>query len=253
MQIKDSTVIVTGGASGLGFATAKRFADAGAKVTLFDLPGDKLNEAAAELSALAAPCDITDETAVSQALTASIEANGLPRILVNCAGVTHGERIVGRNGPASLEAFARTVQINLVGTFNVMRLVAVKMAEAEALDDGERGVIINTASAAAFEGQIGQAAYAASKGGVASLTLPAAREFARSGIRVLAIAPGIFSTPMMDLLPQDIQDSLGAKVPFPSRLGNPDEFAHLAMHMAENRMLNGECVRLDGAIRLEPK
>lgn len=253
MQIKDSTVIVTGGASGLGFATAKRFADAGAKVTLFDLPGDKLNEAAAELNALAAPCDITDETAVSQALTASIEANGLPRILVNCAGVTHGERIVGRNGPASLEAFARTVQINLVGTFNVMRLVAVKMAEAEALDDGERGVIINTASAAAFEGQIGQAAYAASKGGVASLTLPAAREFARSGIRVLAIAPGIFSTPMMDLLPQDIQDSLGAKVPFPSRLGNPDEFAHLAMHMAENRMLNGECVRLDGAIRLEPK
>ncbi len=253
MQIKDSTVIVTGGASGLGFATAKRFADAGAKVTLFDLPGDKLNEAAAELNALAAPCDITDETAVSQALTASIEANGLPRILVNCAGVTHGERIVGRNGPASLEAFARTVQINLVGTFNVMRLVAVKMAEAEALEDGEHGVIINTASAAAFEGQIGQAAYAASKGGVASLTLPAAREFARSGIRVLAIAPGIFSTPMMDLLPQDIQDSLGAKVPFPSRLGNPDEFAHLAMHMAENRMLNGECVRLDGAIRLEPK
>jgi NAD(P)-dependent dehydrogenase (short-subunit alcohol dehydrogenase family) len=253
MKIENASAIVTGGASGLGFATAKALTEKGAKVVLFDLTGDKLEASAKELGAVAAPCDVTSAEGVSAALETAIAANGLPRIAVNCAGVTHGERIVGRNGAASLDAFARTVQINLIGTFNVMRLVAEKMARNDALDDNERGVIINTSSAAAFEGQIGQAAYAASKGGVASLTLPAAREFARSGIRVLAIAPGIFSTPMMDLLPQDIQDSLGAKVPFPSRLGKPAEFAQLASHMIENTMLNGECVRLDGAIRLEPK
>ncbi|MCG7519916.1 SDR family NAD(P)-dependent oxidoreductase [Ruegeria sp. Ofav3-42] len=253
MRIENVSAIVTGGASGLGYATAEYLASRGSNVALFDLPGDKLEEAAARLSAVAAPCDVTSETEVTAALDAAIAANGLPRIVVNCAGVTHGERIVGRNGPASLGAFARTVQINLIGTFNVMRLAAERMMQNEPLEDNERGIIINTASAAAFEGQIGQAAYSASKGGVASLTLPAAREFARSGLRVMAIAPGIFSTPMMDLLPQEVQDSLGAKVPFPSRLGQPAEFARLAGHMIENTMLNGECVRLDGAIRLEPK
>lgn len=253
MRIDNVSAIVTGGASGLGYATAEYLASREAKVALFDLSGDKLEEAAARLGAVFAPCDVTSEAEVTAALDAAIAANGLPRIVVNCAGVTHGERIVGRHGPASLEAFARTVQINLIGTFNVMRLAAERMMQNEPLEDNERGIIINTASAAAFEGQIGQAAYSASKGGVASLTLPAAREFARSGVRVMAIAPGIFSTPMMDLLPQEIQDSLGAKVPFPSRLGQPSEFARLAGHMIENTMLNGECVRLDGAIRLEPK
>ncbi|WP_282151937.1 SDR family NAD(P)-dependent oxidoreductase [Ruegeria atlantica] len=253
MKIKNASAIVTGGASGLGFATAEYLASFGAKVTLFDLPGDKLDEAAMRLGAIAAPCDVTNEAQVSAALVTAIAAKGLPRVVVNCAGVTHGERIVGRNGPAALDGFARTVQINLIGTFNVMRLAAERIMQNEPLEDNERGIIINTASAAAFEGQIGQAAYSASKGGVASLTLPAAREFARSGVRVMAIAPGIFSTPMMDLLPQEIQDSLGAKVPFPSRLGQPAEFARLAGHMIENTMLNGECVRLDGAIRLEPK
>lgn len=253
MDLNQTPVIVTGGASGLGYATASHLASLGARVALFDLPGDKLDQAGKELGAVAAPCDVTDAGQVSDAIATTVDTHGAPRVLVNCAGVTHGERILGREGPASLEAFARTVQINLIGTFNVMRLVSEQMAQAELLEDGECGVIINTASAAAFEGQIGQAAYAASKGGVASLTLPAARELARSGIRVLAIAPGIFSTPMMDLLPQNIQDSLGAKVPFPSRLGDPSEFAALAAHMAQNRMLNGECIRLDGAIRLEPK
>ncbi|WP_170423736.1 SDR family NAD(P)-dependent oxidoreductase [Ruegeria arenilitoris] len=253
MRIENASAIVTGGASGLGLATAEFLSAQGAKVALFDLPGDKLQEAATRLGAVAAPCDVTSEEEVQKALETATAANGLPRILVNCAGVTHGERIVGRNGPASLEGFARTVQINLIGTFNVMRLAAERIMQNDPLEDNERGIIINTASAAAFEGQIGQAAYSASKGGVASLTLPAAREFARSGVRVMAIAPGIFSTPMMDLLPQEIQDSLGAKVPFPSRLGQPAEFARLAGHMIENTMLNGECVRLDGAIRLEPK
>lgn len=253
MKIENASVIVTGGASGLGFATAEYLAARGGRVALFDLPGDKLDASAAQLGATAAACDVTSEAEVAEALQTAIAANGLPRIVVNCAGVTHGERIVGRNGPASLEGFARTIQINLIGTFNVMRLSAEQIMKNDPLEDGERGIIINTASAAAFEGQIGQAAYAASKGGVASLTLPAAREFARSGVRVMAIAPGIFSTPMMDLLPQEVQDSLGAKVPFPARLGQPSEFARLAGHMIENTMLNGECVRLDGAIRLEPK
>ncbi|WP_170334784.1 SDR family NAD(P)-dependent oxidoreductase [Ruegeria arenilitoris] len=253
MKIENASVIVTGGASGLGFATAEYLAARGGRVALFDLPGGKLDASAAQLGATAAACDVTIEAEVAEALQTAIAANGLPRIVVNCAGVTHGERIVGRNGPASLEGFARTIQINLIGTFNVMRLSAEQIMQNDPLEDQERGIIINTASAAAFEGQIGQAAYAASKGGVASLTLPAAREFARSGVRVMAIAPGIFSTPMMDLLPQEIQDSLGAKVPFPTRLGQPSEFACLAGHMIENTMLNGECVRLDGAIRLEPK
>lgn len=253
MKIENASVIVTGGASGLGFATAKVLTELGAKVALFDLPGDKLDASARELGAVAAPCDVTSPEGVAAALETAIAENGLPRVAINCAGVTRGERIVGRNGAASLDGFARTVQVNLIGTFNVMRMVAERMAENDPLDDNERGVIINTSSAAAFEGQIGQAAYAASKGGVASLTLPAARELARSGIRVLAIAPGIFSTPMMETLPQEVQDSLSARVPFPRRLGKPAEFAQLAAHMIKNTMLNGECVRLDGAIRLEPK
>lgn len=253
MKIQNISAIITGGASGLGFATAKHFASVGANVTLIDLPGEKLDTAASELGAVAAGCDVTSESDVNIALDKATSAHGVPRVVINCAGITHGERIVGRHGPASLDAFAKVVHVNLIGSFNVMRLAADRMSQEPALEDNERGVIINTASAAAFEGQIGQAAYSASKGGVASMTLPAARELARAGIRVLAIAPGIFSTPMMETLPQDAQDKLAAKVPFPNRLGSPTEFALLARHMVENVMLNGECVRLDGAIRLEPK
>lgn len=253
MKLTDTSAIVTGGASGLGYATATHLAARGAKVTLLDLGGDRLEEAAKSLSAAHAACDVTNSDQVNAALDIATEAHGVPRILVNCAGITHGERIVGRNGAAPIEPFERVVGVNLVGTYNVMRLAAARMSEAAPLEDNERGVIINTASAAGLEGQIGQTAYAASKAGVIGLTLPAARDLSRSGVRVLAIAPGIFSTPMMETLPQEAQDSLAARVPFPTRLGKPSEFAHLAAHMVENTMLNGEVVRLDGAIRLEPK
>jgi len=253
MDISSQSAIVTGGGSGLGAAVAQSFAAAGARVAVFDV-----NEAAARATAdaiggLAVACDVRDAAATENAVAAARDAHGPARVLVNCAGVGTPGRAVGREGPLPLEDFEKVVGINLIGTFNVIRLVAADLYETEPLADGERGVIVNTASVAAFDGQIGQPAYAASKGGVAAMTLPLAREFAGRGIRVMTIAPGIFSTPMLQGLPQDVQDSLGQSVPFPKRVGNPPEFAALVGHIVSNTMLNGEVVRLDGAIRMAPK
>jgi NAD(P)-dependent dehydrogenase (short-subunit alcohol dehydrogenase family) len=244
---------VTGGASGLGLATAKLLADQGAHVALIDV-NPAVAQAAAGLGgkAIGLVCDVTDESSGAAALAQVAERLGIPRILVNCAGVGPAKRIVGKAGPMPLEDFSRVVQINLIGTFNMLRLAASRMMTLEPLDTGERGVIVNTASVAAYDGQIGQAAYASSKGGVVALTLPAAREFARFGIRVMTVAPGIFETPMLLALPEAAQKSLGAAVPFPSRLGRPDEYAVLVRHIVENSMLNGETIRLDGALRMAP-
>lgn len=273
MDIKGTVALITGGASGLGAATARRLFDAGASVVLVDLPGSAGDAFAAELAASAAagagdaaagggrravfvPADVTDEAQVQAAVDAA-SALGPLRIVVNCAGIATPGKVLGRDGVLPLEAFNRVIQINLVGTFNVIRLAAAAMAATEPaateLGGPERGVIINTASVAAFDGQIGQPAYAASKGAVAAMTLPIARELARSLIRVVTIAPGIFETPMMAGLPQEAQDSLGQQVPHPSRLGRPAEYANLAAHIVENAMLNGETIRLDGAIRMGPK
>ncbi|MBY6090833.1 3-hydroxyacyl-CoA dehydrogenase [Pseudooceanicola sp. 502str34] len=255
MQLEDRVILITGGASGLGAAVAQMAVDAGARVVLADMNA----EAGAAQQAALGPqahfqrCDVTSEADGQAAVAAALDRFGQLDALVNCAGVAPGEKIVGREGPHRLESFARAVQINLVGTFNMLRLAADAMAKNAPGADGERGVIVNTASIAAQDGQIGQAAYAASKGGVAALTLPAARELARHGIRVVTIAPGIFGTPMMAGLPQEVQDSLGASVPFPARLGDPAEYAALAKHILENRMLNGEVIRLDGALRMAPK
>jgi len=270
MDIKGTVALITGGASGLGAATARRLFDAGASVVLVDLPGSAGDAFAAELTASAAagaaardgrsavfvPADVTDEAQVQAAVDAAA-ALGALRIVVNCAGIATPGKVLGRDGVLPLETFNRVIQINLVGTFNVIRLAAAAMAATEPaateLGGPERGVIINTASVAAFDGQIGQPAYAASKGAVAAMTLPIARELARSLIRVVTIAPGIFETPMMAGLPQEAQDSLGQQVPHPSRLGRPAEYANLAAHIVENAMLNGETIRLDGAIRMGPK
>jgi NAD(P)-dependent dehydrogenase (short-subunit alcohol dehydrogenase family) len=245
MDISGQAAIVSGAASGLGAATARALAAAGAKVAVLDV-----NEQAA---LKVAPCDVASPEDVTAALKSAASAHGPARILVNCAGIGPAKRIVGRDGPAPLSEFERVIRVNLIGTYNCLRLAAASMLGLEPLADGERGVIISTASVAAFEGQIGQAAYSASKGGVAALTMPAAREFAQFGIRVLAIAPGIFRTPMMHTLPQEAQDSLGASVPFPKRLGEPEEFAELVLHMVRNRYLNGEVIRLDGALRMAPR
>jgi NAD(P)-dependent dehydrogenase (short-subunit alcohol dehydrogenase family) len=250
MQIEGQAAIVTGGASGLGRATAAALASRGARVAILDVHAEAAREAADALGATAVTCDVGSADAVMAALRVVKERVGTPRICVGCAGIGPAKRILGRNGPQPLEDFARVIAVNLIGTFNVLRLVAADMATLDPMSDGERGVVINTASIAAFEGQIGQAAYAASKGGVVSLILPAARELAQSGIRVLAIAPGIFLTPMLQALPEPAQRSLADAIPFPPRLGAPAEFAALALHMVENVMLNGEVVRLDGAIRL---
>ena len=252
MRIEGHGAIVTGGASGLGAATARALAAAGAKVALFDMSADQAAGVAADIGGLAVPCDVTDAAAVEAAIGEARAAHGPARVCVNCAGIGTPAKIVGRSGPLPLEDFAKVINVNLIGTFNVLRLAAADMKGAEALDTGERGVIVNTASVAAYEGQIGQAAYAASKGGIVALTVPAAREFARSGIRVLAIAPGIFETPMLFGLSEEVRKALAAAIPFPSRLGHPEEFAALVMHMVDNVMLNGEVVRLDGAIRLQP-
>lgn len=253
MKIAGMVAAITGGASGLGLATAKLLADQGALVALIDVNPD-VAKAAAGLGGKAAgfACDVTDEKAGEAVLAKIVERLGVPRILVNCAGVGPAKRIVGKAGPMPLEDFTRVVEINLIGTFNMLRLAAARMMALEPLDTGERGIIVNTASVAAYDGQIGQAAYAASKGGVVALTLPAAREFARFGIRVMTIAPGIFETPMLLALPEAAQKSLGAAVPFPSRLGRPDEYAALVRHIVENPMLNGETIRLDGALRMAP-
>ncbi|MEP7020404.1 MAG: 3-hydroxyacyl-CoA dehydrogenase [Pseudonocardiales bacterium] len=253
MQIDGSVALVTGGASGLGLATATRLANAGAQVVLLDLPSSPGAAAADDIGtdATFAAGDVTSETDVTAALDRAA-ALGPIRIVVNCAGVGTAGRVIGRNGVLPLEQFARVVQINLIGTFNVLRLGAARIAATEPVD-GERGVIVNTASAAAFDGQIGQAAYSASKGGVVGMTLPIARDLADKLIRVMTIAPGLFQTPMLAGLPQEAQDSLGAQVPHPSRLGHPDEYAALVEHIVTNPMLNGEVIRLDGAIRMAPR
>ncbi|MGZ8995453.1 MAG: SDR family NAD(P)-dependent oxidoreductase [Rhodospirillales bacterium] len=253
MDICGEAAIVTGAASGLGEATARQLAAAGARVALLDRDLAAAERVAAEVGGRAFACDVADAASGERAIAAAGEAVGVARVAVNCAGVAPPARIVGRDGPLALSAFAEVVAVNLVGTFNVLRLAAAAMRDLDALASGERGVIINTASIAAFEGQIGQAAYAASKGGVVSLTLPAARELARYGIRVMTIAPGTFATPMLRGLPEETQRLLGEAVPFPSRLGDPNEFAALVLHMIGNVMLNGAVVRLDGALRMPPK
>ncbi len=245
--------IVTGGGSGLGAATARALAAAGAKVAVLDRNTEAADAVATEIGGLALPCDVTQPAESEAAIAAAADRFGPAGICVNCAGIGPAGRIVGRDGPMPLDDFAKVIQVNLIGTFNILRLAAAGMADREPNADGERGVIINTASIAAFEGQIGQAAYAASKGGVAALTLPAAREFARMGVRVLTIAPGLFETPMLQSLPQAVQDSLAATLPFPSRLGRPEEYARLALSMIDNPVMNGEVVRLDSALRMQPR
>ncbi|GJD78626.1 SDR family NAD(P)-dependent oxidoreductase [Methylobacterium gregans] len=253
MKVDGIAAVVTGAASGLGAATAKALAAAGARVALLDLNAEAAAATAREIGGLALACDVADAASAEAAVARAAAEQGPARILVNCAGICPAAKVVGRNGPASLDAFSRVVQINLVGTFNMLRLVAAGAAGLKPLDGGERGVIVSTASIAAYEGQIGQAAYAASKAGVVGLTLPAARELAPLGIRVCAIAPGMFETPMVQGLPQDVQESLGAAVPFPARFGRPDEYAQLVMAILANPMLNGETIRLDGALRMQAR
>jgi len=252
MHIADQVFIITGGASGLGAATARMLAQAGGRIVLADVQQDGGRALAAELDGVFVHCDVTSE-ADGQAVVAAATALGPLRGLVNCAGIAPAAKTVGRDGPHALDLFQRVVAINLVGTFNMARLAAAAMSTSAALDNGERGVIVNTASVAAYDGQMGQAAYASSKAAVAGLTLPMARDLARSGIRVMAIAPGIFETPMMLGMPQEVRDALGAMVPFPPRLGKPDEYAQLVRAILENPMLNGEVIRLDGAIRMQAK
>jgi NAD(P)-dependent dehydrogenase (short-subunit alcohol dehydrogenase family) len=255
MQIHDHTFLVSGGSSGLGAACARMLVGAGGNVVLADLNRDKGESLVSELGPHArfAAADVTDETAVQKAIGLAEQEFGSLHGSIQCAGIAIAERLLGKSGPHSLAAFAKVITVNLVGTFNVIRLAAQAISRAQPGPEGERGVLISTASVAAFEGQIGQAAYAASKGGVASLTLPLARELARLGIRVVAIAPGIFDTPLLAGLPEPARQSLGQQVPFPSRLGRPDEFASLVRHIIENEMLNGAVLRLDGALRMAPK
>jgi Dehydrogenases with different specificities (related to short-chain alcohol dehydrogenases) len=255
MQIRDSVFLITGGGSGLGAAAVRELAQAGAKVVVADLD-EAAGSACVEplgAGAIAVQADIRDEAAARRTVAQARERFGALHGLVNCAGVAGGEKILGRQGPHGLDSFGRIVGINLIGTFNMLRLAAEAMADNPPNAEGERGVIVNTASIAAFDGQIGQAAYAASKGGVASMTLPAARELARFGIRVMTVAPGVFETPMMAGMSQEIRDSLAAGVPFPPRLGRPAEYAALVRHIFENPMLNGEVIRLDGALRMAAK
>ncbi len=255
MLIRGKTFVVTGGGSGLGAAVARMLAGEGAHVVIADVNAEAGAAVAHELGTGTAfiRTDVTQEKDGQAAIDLALERFGHLHGLVNCAGVAPGEKVIGRDGPHRLDSFARTVGINLIGTFNMIRLAAAAIARQEPEADGERGVIVNTASVAAFDGQVGQAAYAASKGGVAAMTLPIARELARSGIRVVSIAPGIFETPMMAGMPQEVQDSLGRSVPFPPRLGKPVEFAALVRHILENVMMNGEVIRLDGALRMAPR
>jgi NAD(P)-dependent dehydrogenase (short-subunit alcohol dehydrogenase family) len=253
MDIRGHAAIVTGGASGLGAATAEMLAEAGAKVAILDVNIAGARAIAKKIGGLALACDVTAAEQTASAIAAAKDQHGTARILVNCAGVGPARRIVGRDGPMPLADFARVVEINLIGTFNALRLAAADMQALEPLQDGERGIIVCTASVAAYEGQIGQAAYAASKGGIVGLVMPAAREFAQFGIRVNAIAPGIFATPMLQALPEQAQQSLAAAVPFPKLLGQPPQFAALVRHLIENRYINGEVIRLDGALRMAPR
>jgi 3-hydroxyacyl-CoA dehydrogenase / 3-hydroxy-2-methylbutyryl-CoA dehydrogenase len=255
MEIKDSVAIVTGGASGLGEACVRNLVNRGGKVSIFDFAEDRGKKVASELGDAVNFCmtDITDEANVQAAIDKTIDAFGAINIAVNCAGVGIPAKVLGKEGPMAMDHFNKVVQINLMGTMNVVRLAAEKMVKNQGNDDGEKGVVINVASVAAFDGQIGQAAYSASKAGVAGMTLPIAREFAEYGIRIMTIAPGIFRTPMVGGLPENVQEALGKMVPFPKRLGEPSEFAALVQHIVENPMLNGEVIRLDGAIRMAAK
>jgi NAD(P)-dependent dehydrogenase (short-subunit alcohol dehydrogenase family) len=253
MDPKGQVAVVTGGASGLGAATAEALAAAGAKVALLDLNEKAAGDIAKKLGGIAVACDVTDEASATNALAKVRETYGAGRILVNCAGIGPPKRILGRDGPMPLADYKKVIEINLIGTFNMMRLAAAEMTKLEPMADGERGIVVMTASVAAFDGQIGQAAYSSSKGGVVGLTLPAAREFSQFGIRVMTIAPGIFATPMLTALPQEAQDSLGASVPFPKRLGQPREYADLVMACVKNGYLNGEVIRIDGSLRMAPR
>jgi NAD(P)-dependent dehydrogenase (short-subunit alcohol dehydrogenase family) len=255
MQIQNTTFFITGGGSGLGAACARLFASQGGNILIADVQEEPSQKLAGELGAKArfVRTDVTDEAAVQNALTAAKQQFGAVHVAINCAGIGGAERVVGKEGPHNLASFARVIQVNLIGTFNVIRLAGAMMSQNEPNAEKERGVIINTASIAAFDGQIGQAAYSASKGGVVSLTLPVARELARFGVRVNTIAPGIFETPMLRALPPEAQQSLGAAVPFPPRLGRPDEYASLAREIVTNTMLNGTTIRLDGALRMAAK
>jgi NAD(P)-dependent dehydrogenase (short-subunit alcohol dehydrogenase family) len=255
MKIDGSTTVITGGASGLGRATAERLTAAGGRVALIDLPGTAGAELAGALGerALFAPANVTSPEDVARALEAAVGRFGAIHALVNCAGIGTAEKTFGKRGPANLDAFTRVIQVNLIGTFNCIRLAAAHMAGNAPTAEGERGVVVNTASVAAFDGQIGQAAYSASKGGIVGMTLPIARDLAELGIRVCTIAPGLFDTPLLAGLPEPVRRSLGEQVPFPPRLGRPAEYAALAAHIIENAMLNGETIRLDGAIRMQPR
>ncbi len=252
MQIEGKVFIVTGGASGLGEGTARLLAAHGAKVVIADMQAEKGAAVAAEIKGVFVKCDVTQETD-GQAVVAAAQELGKLMGLINCAGIAPAEKTVGKNGPHSLAVFSKAVTVNLIGSFNMIRLAADAMSKNDPEDTGERGVMISTASVAAYDGQIGQAAYSASKGGIVGMTLPIARDLARSGIRNMTIAPGIFGTPMLFGMPQEVQDALAASVPFPSRLGTPNDYAKLACHIIENDMLNGEVIRLDGAIRLAPR
>jgi NAD(P)-dependent dehydrogenase (short-subunit alcohol dehydrogenase family) len=253
MNPKGHAALVTGGGSGLGAATAQRLAAAGCKVALLDVNIDAARDVAQKIGGLAVQCDVSDEAQTIAAIKQARDKHGAARILINCAGIGRGGRIVGKEGPMPLALFEGIIKVNLVGTFNALRLAATDMSTLPPLEVNERGIIVMTASVAAFEGQIGQVAYSASKGGVVAMLMPAARELAQFGIRVTAIAPGIFHTPMLGGLREDIRKSLAESVPFPKLLGSPDEYASLAMHMVENRYLNGEVVRLDGALRMAPR
>jgi NAD(P)-dependent dehydrogenase (short-subunit alcohol dehydrogenase family) len=253
MNLSGQVAVVTGGGSGLGEATARAFAAQGAKVALLDIGLDRAEKVAGEINGLAVKCDVSSGESAEAAVAEVADKLGTPSVLVNCAGIVLAAKTLGKEGPHPLDSFRRVIEINLLGSFNMIRLVADRMRHNEPGEDGERGVIINTASVAAYDGQVGQAAYSASKGGIVGMTLPIARDLARDGIRVMTIAPGIFWTPMMASLPENAQKSLGEQVPFPSRLGQPSEYAELALHIVGNRMLNGEVIRLDGAIRMAPR
>ena len=254
MNIEGIAAIVTGSASGMGEATSRFLAAAGAKVTLLDIDERRIRSIADECGAYAVACDVTDSASMESALASAAATSGEARVLINCAGIAPAKRIVGRNGAMPLEDFKRVIDVNLVGTFNAMRVMAARVRNEPVLDEaGERGVIVNVASVSAYEGQVGQAAYSASKGAIVALTIQAARELASAGIRVMTIAPGLIATPMLFGMSQEVQDSLAAQVPFPKRLGQPQEFARLVGHIIENQMLNGDVIRLDGAIRMQPK
>lgn len=254
MKIEGMATLVTGGGSGLGAATARELARLGARVAVLDVNAEGAQAVAREIGGIGLRCDITSPESVQQALAAASAQHGAARLLMNVAGIGGARRLIGKDGsPMPLEDFRRVIDVNLVGTFNVIRLAVAEMVKLDALEDGARGVIVNTASVAAYDGQVGQEAYAASKGGLVSLTLPLARDLAQWGVRVATIAPGLFLTPLMDELPEEVQKSLAASIPFPKRLGKPEEFAEMAAHIVRNDHLNGEVIRLDGALRMAPR